>query len=120
MERIGEEVMDSDLKYYINFLSMNKWRYKDAYLIAMQRLNKASENKKRSGRPIGLIIYEKYHLKNVKKSLYELHVNMPGLLGEVDNCQISVHISLSNERFGILIENVLFLLSGLTKDKTTC
>lgn len=43
-----------------------------------------------------------------------------GVVGKVDNCQISVHASLSNEKFCTLIGTELFLPDGWTKDKARC
>jgi SRSO17 transposase len=43
-----------------------------------------------------------------------------GVVGKVDNCQVSVHTCLSNEKFCTLIGTELFLPTGWTDDKTRC
>jgi SRSO17 transposase len=43
-----------------------------------------------------------------------------GVVGKVDNCQVSVHTCLSNEKFCTLIGTELFLPTGWTEDKERC
>jgi SRSO17 transposase len=120
MERMVEEVMDSDYKRYIHFLSVSKWSFEDVNLVTMQGADQAlREQKKRSGRPTGLTIDETSHLKKGKKSVGVAR-QYAGVVGKVDNCQVSVHTSLSNEKFCTLIGTELFLPTGWTDDKTRC
>jgi SRSO17 transposase len=77
------------------------------------------EQKKRSGRPTGFTIDETSHLKKGVKSVGVAR-QYAGVVGKVDNCQVSVHASLSNEKFCTLIGTELFLPTGWTDDKTRC
>ncbi|MFA5972589.1 MAG: hypothetical protein WC780_09580 [Lentimicrobiaceae bacterium] len=62
MERMVEEVTDSDYKRYIHFLSVSKWSYEDVNLVTMKEADQAlREQKKRSGRPTGFTIDETSH-----------------------------------------------------------
>ena len=120
MERMVEEVMDSDYKRYIHFLSVSNWSYEEVNLITMQGADQLlREQKKKSGRPTGLTIDETSHLKKGKKSVGVAR-QYAGVVGKVDNCQVSVHTSLSNEKFCTLIGTELFLPTGWTQDKTRC
>jgi SRSO17 transposase len=120
MERMVEEVMDSDYKRYIHFLSVSKWSYEDVNLITMQGADQSlREQKKRSGRPTGFTIDETSHLKKGNKSVGVAR-QYAGVVGKVDNCQVSVHACLSNEKFCTLIGTELFLPTGWTDDKTRC
>ena len=120
MERMVEEVADSDYKRYVHFLSVSKWSYEDVNLVTMQEADKALiEQKKRSGRPTGLTIDETSHLKKGVKSVGVAR-QYAGVVGKVDNCQVSVHASLSNEKFCTLIGTELFLPTIWTDDKARC
>jgi hypothetical protein len=57
MERMVEEVTDSDYKRYIHFLSVSNWSYEDVNLVTMKEADQAlREQKKRSVRPTGLTL----------------------------------------------------------------
>jgi len=120
MERMVEEVTDSDYKRYIHFLSVSNWSYEDVNLVTMKEADQAlREQKKRSGRPTGFTIDETSHLKKGNKSVGVAR-QYAGVVGKVDNCQVSVHTCLSNEKFCTLIGTELFLPTGWTDDKTRC
>ena len=120
MERMVEEVTDSDYKRYVHFLSVSKWSYEDVNLVTMKEADTAlREQKKRSGRPTGFTIDETSHLKKGVKSVGVAR-QYAGVVGKVDNCQVSVHASLSNEKFCTLIGTELFLPTGWTDDTTRC
>ena len=120
MERMVEEVTDSDYKRYIHFLSVSKWSHKEVNLVTMKLADQAlREQKKRSGRPTGFTIDETSHLKKGDKSVGVAR-QYAGVVGKVDNCQVSVHTCLSNEKFCTLIGTELFLPIGWTDDKTRC
>lgn len=120
MERMVEKVTDSDYKRYIYFLSGSKWSYQDANHITMiQADSLLREQKKKSGQPTGFVLDETSHLKKGKKSVGVTR-QYAGVVGKVDNCQVSVHASLSNEKFCTLVGTDLFLPEGWAKDKTRC
>jgi len=91
MERMVEKVTNSDYKRYIHFLSGSKWSYQDANHITMKQADSLlREQKKKSGRPTGFIFDETSHLKKGNKSVAVAR-QYAGVVGKVDNCQISVH-----------------------------
>ena len=75
--------------------------------------------KHKSGRPTGLIFDETSHLKKGIKSVGVAH-QYAGTIGKVDNCEVSVHASLSNEKFCTLIVSELFLPKEWIDDKARC
>jgi SRSO17 transposase len=120
MERMTEKVEDSDYKRYIHFLSVSNWSYQDVNRATMQGADRAlREQKIKSGRPTGFIFDETSHLKKGNKSVGVAR-QYAGVAGKVDNCQVSVHASLSNEKFCTLIGTALYLPKGWTEDKTRC
>lgn len=120
MERMTEKVEDSNYKRYIHFLSVSNWSYEDVNLATMKGADKAlREQKVRSGRPTGLIFDETSHIKKGNKSVGVAR-QYAGVIGKVDNCQVSVHTSLSNEKFCTLIGTALYLPKGWTENKTRC
>lgn len=120
MERMVEKVTNSDYKRYIHFLSVSQWSYKDANLITMKQADSLLRaQKEKSGRPTGFIFDETSHLKKGNKSVGVAR-QYAGVAGKVDNCQVSVHASLSNEKFCTLVGTELFLPEGWTKDKPRC
>jgi SRSO17 transposase len=120
MERMVEKVNDSDYKRYIHFLSVSKWSASDVNLVTMKSVDSSlREQKIRSGLPTGFVIDETSHLKKGLKSV-GVSRQYAGVVGKVDNCQVSVHASLSNEKFCSLIGTELFLPEVWTKDKERC
>jgi len=71
------------------------------------------------GMPTGFVIDETAHLKKGLKSV-GVSRQYAGVVGKVDNCQVAVHASLSNEKFCSLIGTELFLPEVWTKDKKSC
>jgi SRSO17 transposase len=115
-----EKVNDSDYKRYIHFLSVSKWSAPDVNLVTMKLVdNSLRVQKTKSSLPAGLVIDETAHLKKGMKSVGVTR-QYAGVVGKVDNCQVSVHLSLSNEKFCSLIGTELFLPEVWTKDKERC
>lgn len=99
MERMVEEVEDSDYKRYIHFLSVSNWSasaVNNATLGETDKLLRAQ--KKQSGLPTGLVLDETSHLKKGSKSVGVAR-QYAGVSGKVDNCQVAVHASLANGKF---------------------
>jgi len=120
MERMVESVTDSNYKRYVHFLSVSEWDSVAVNQATMKGADKViREQKKRSGRPTGLTVDETSHLKKGKKSV-GVSRQYAGVVGKVDNCQVSVHASLSNEKFCTLIGTELFLPEVWTQDKSRC
>lgn len=120
MERMVEKVDNSDYKRYIHFLSVSSWSALDVNLATLKGADTAlREQKIRSGLPTGYIIDETSHLKKGLKSVGVAR-QYAGVIGKVDNCQVSVHASLSNGKFCTLVGTELFLPKGWTDDKSRC
>jgi FOG: Transposase len=120
MERMVEKVEDSDYARYIHFLSSSPWDDKEVNRITMIEVNRQlSEQKKTSGKPTALTIDETSHLKKGVKSV-GVSRQYAGVSGKTDNCQVSVHISLSNEKYCSLIGTKLYLPESWTEDAERC
>ena len=120
MERMVEKVNDSDYKRYIHFLSVSKWSASDVNLVTMKSVDSSLRvQKTMSGLPTGFVIDETSHLKKGLKSV-GVSRQYAGVVGKVDNCQVAVHASLSNEKFCSLVGTELFLPEVWTKDKQRC
>jgi len=120
MERMVEKVNDSDYKRYIHFLSVSKWSASDVNSVTMKSVDSSlKEQKIKSGLPTGFVIDETSHLKKGLKSV-GVSRQYAGVVGKVDNCQVAVHASLSNEKFCSLIGTELFLPEVWTKDRQRC
>ncbi len=120
MERMVEKVNDSDYKRYIHFLSVSKWSASDVNSVTMKSVGGLLRAQKiKSGLPTGLVIDETSHLKKGLKSV-GVSRQYAGVVGKVDNCQVAVHLSLSNDKFCSLVGTELFLPKGWTKDKQRC
>lgn len=120
MERMVENVIDSNYKRYVHFLSSSKWDPIAVNQATMKGADKViREQKQRSGRPTGFTVDETSHLKKGNKSV-GVSRQYAGVVGKVDNCQVSVHASLSNEKFCTLIGTELFLPEVWTLDKSRC
>lgn len=120
MERMVEEVKDSDYKRYIHFLSISNWSapaVNNATLRETDRLLRGQ--KKQSGLSTGLVLDETSHLKKGPKSVGVAR-QYAGVAGKVDNCQVAVHASLANGKFCTLVGTELFLPEGWTNDKQRC
>ena len=120
MERMVEKVNDSDYKRYIHFLSVSKWSASDVNSVTMKSVDSSlREQKIKSGLPTGFVIDETSHLKKGFKSVGVAR-QYAGVAGKVDNCQVSVHVSLGNEKYCSLVGTELFLPEDWTKDKQRC
>ena len=120
MERMVEKVNNSDYKRYIHFLSVSKWSASDVNSATMKLVDSSlREQKIKSGMPTGLVIDETSHLKKGVKSV-GVSRQYAGVAGKVDNCQVAVHVSLSNEKFCSLVGTELFLPEVWTNDKERC
>jgi SRSO17 transposase len=120
MERMVEKVNNSDYKRYIHFLSVSKWSAPNVNSVTMKSVDSSLRAQKlKSGLPTGLVIDETSHLKKGLKSV-GVSRQYAGVVGKVDNCQVAVHLSLSNEKFCSLVGTGLFLPEVWTKDKERC
>ena len=120
MERMVEKVRDSDYARYIHFLSSSPWDYARVNEITMQEVSRQlSEQKAISKKPTALTIDETSHLKKGTKSV-GVSRQYAGVSGKVDNCQVSVHTSLSNGKYCGLTGTRLYLPASWTEDAERC
>ena len=120
MERMVEKVNDSDYKRYIHFLTVSKWSASGVNSVTMQSVDHSlREQKIKSGLPTGFVFDETSHLKKGLKSV-GVSRQYAGVVGKVDNCQVSVHASLSNGKFCSLVGSALFLPEVWAQDKERC
>ena len=103
MERMEEEVIDSEYRAYQHFISNSVWDYRSLLSkIAQDASEILKENKKRSKVPTGYIIDESSHLKKGNESV-GVSRQYAGVTGKVDNCQVAVYSSLVNDTRAALI-----------------
>lgn len=120
MERMVEQVKDSDYKRYIHFLSVSEWSHEEVNAATLKAADQCLRAQKRlSGKPTGLIFDETSHLKKGDKSV-GVKRQYAGVCGKVDNCQVSVHTSLCNERFCTLVGTSLFLPEEWVENSARC
>jgi SRSO17 transposase len=120
MERMVEEVEDSDYKRYIHFLSVSNWSASAVNNATLRETDRLLRGQKiKSGLPTGLVLDETSHLKKGSKSVGVAR-QYAGVAGKVDNCQVAVHASLANGKFCTLVGTELFLPEGWTNDKQRC
>jgi FOG: Transposase len=115
-----EKVKDSNYARYIHFLSSSPWDQDEVNKITAKKVSDhLSSQKKQSKKPTALTIDETSHLKKGVKSV-GVSRQYAGVSGKVDNCQVSVHTSLSNEKYCSLIGTRLYLPDSWTEDADRC
>ena len=120
MERMEEEIPDSEYRLYQHFISNSKWDYKGLISsLAYDASVLFEENKRQSGKPTGYIIDESAHLKKGDKSVGVTN-QYAGVAGKIDNCQVGVYASLVNATRATIINAKLFLPKCWTGDKQRC
>ncbi len=120
MERIEEEIEDSEYKAYQHFISNSKWDYQELISrISLDASGILHEHKKKTGVPTGYIIDESSHLKKGSKSV-GVSNQYAGVAGKVDNCQVAVYSSLINQTRATLINERLFLPKSWTSSEQRC
>jgi len=120
MERMEEEIDQSDYRAYQHFISNSDWDC-DGLLksVAQDASALFSAQKEKNNLPVGYIIDESGHLKKGKKSV-GVSRQYAGVAGKVDNCQIGVYASLVNQKYATIINQRLFLPVSWTDDATRC
>ena len=120
MERMEEEIPDSDYRAYQHFITHSNWDYKGVLSkVYMDTSQVMKTNKMKSGKPTGLIIDESAHLKNGTKSV-AVGRQYAGVVGKVDNCQVGVYGSLVNDNRAGLVNERLFIPDNWVRDKSRC
>lgn len=120
MERMEEEVPESEYRAYQHFLSESNWKHQDVIdKVALDAFILMKAEKARGGKPTGLIIDESAHLKKGDKSV-GVGKQYAGVVGKVENCQVGVYGSLVNDTRAALVGEKLFLPESWAKDKGRC
>ncbi len=120
MERMEEEIEDSEYRAYQHFISNSKWDYKEIISrLSLDASNVLKKNKKKSGVPTGYIVDESSHLKKGKESV-GVSNQYAGVAGKIDNCQVAVYSSLVNDTRATIINEKLFLPKSWTSSKARC
>jgi len=120
MERMEEEVPDSEYRAYQQFISNSRWDYSGVNRkIAVDTSYLLAKHKRRSGCLTGLIIDESAHLKKGEHSVGVAR-QYAGIVAKITNCQVGVYSSLVNERYATLIGQRLFLPKKWTENGSRC
>ena len=120
MERMEEEIDNSEYRAYQHFISNSNWDnigLRKALSLDSSKL--LSEQKKQTGKPTGYIIDESAHLKKGKKSVGVAR-QYAGVIGKVDNCQVGVYCSLVNGSDATIINERIFLPEKWIDDPQRC
>lgn len=122
MERMVEQDIDSEIEYhqYYHFLSESKWDYQSVNECTMLQTSEImAQIKLENNTPTGLIIDESATLKKGTESVGVAR-QYAGVVGKVDNCQVAVYCSLTNNENSTLIDTSLFLPQNWIDDKNRC
>ncbi len=120
MERMEEEIPESEYRAYQHFISNSNWDCEGLQSsVAVECSSVLDELKQKSKKPTGYIIDESSHLKKGKKSVC-VGRQYAGTIGKVDNCQVGVYASLVNEKYASIINERLFLPKSWEKDSERC
>jgi SRSO17 transposase len=120
MERIEEEVDNSNYRAYHHFISNSKWDHQE--LIGKLSRDVSillKSNKEKTGAPTGYIIDESAHLKKGNESV-GVAKQYAGVVGKVENCQVGVYSSLVNDTSTTIINERLFLPKKWILSKKKC
>jgi len=120
MERMEEEIENSEYRAYQQFISNSNWDC-DGLLDALAKEGSTllDSQKLINGLPIGYIIDESGHLKKGDQSV-GVSRQYAGVVGKVDKCQVGVYASLVNGNNTTIINERLFLPTAWTNDKIRC
>jgi len=120
MERMEEEIPNSEYRTYQHFITHSKWDYKGILSKVFRDTSQVMETiKTKSKKPTGLIIDESTHLKKGEKSV-AVGRQYAGVVGKVDNCQVGVYASMVNDTRAGLVNERLFIPENWVKDKARC
>ncbi len=120
MERMEEEVDNSEYRAYQQFISNSNWDAEGLRgKIAVESSELLHSQKEKTGDPTGYILDESGHLKKGTKSV-GVGRQYAGIIGKVDNCQVGVYSSLVNGNNATIINERLFLPQKWTDDTERC
>lgn len=120
MERMEEEIDNSEYRAYQQFISNSNWDCEGlCEALAREASDVMAAQKQINSLPTGYIIDESSHLKKGKRSV-GVSRQYAGVSGKVDNCQVGVYASLVNKHYATIINERLFLPEVWTNDKVRC
>ena len=120
MERMEEEIPDSEYRAYQHFITGSKWDHQGVLSKVCKDTSQVLKaNKTISGKPIGLIVDESAHLKKGIKSV-AVSKQYAGVVGKVENCQVGVYASMVNDNRAVMVNERLFIPERWIKDKLRC
>ena len=120
MERMEEEIPESEYRAYQHFITNSKWDHQKVLSkVSVDTSDLMKLNKEGSQKPTGCIIDESSHLKKGEKSA-GVSKQYAGTIGKVDNCQVGVYASLVNDIGAGLVNERLFLPEVWANDKERC
>ncbi len=117
MERMEEEIPDSEYRAYQHFLTGSKWDHQSVLSkVARQTSDLLKTNKVESGKLTGFIVDESAHLKKGEKSV-GVSKQYAGVVGKVENCQVGVYASMVNDHRATIVNERLFLPQKWVNDQ---
>ena len=120
MERMEEEVSNSEYRAYQHFISNSTWNWEGLQTqVAQEASLLLAKQKAKNKLPVGYIIDESAHLKKGKKSV-GVGRQYAGVIGKVDNCQVGVYSSLVNHTASTIINERIFLPKAWAEDQGRC
>lgn len=120
MERMEEEVTNSEYRAYQQFISNSTWNWQGLQKqVAQETSDLFNQEKAKNKQPIGYIVDESSHLKKGKKSV-GVHRQYAGVIGKVDNCQVGVYASLVNKTSASIINERIFLPKAWAESAQRC
>ena len=120
MERMEEQVENSEYRAYQHFISNSKWDYEGLQEQVAQNTSKLMCHQKALNHlPVGYIVDESAHLKKGTKSV-GVSRQYAGVIGKVDNCQVGVYASLVNGESASIINERIFLPNAWINDSARC
>ena len=115
IERMVEEVANSDYESQQHFISNSPWDTKGL----MSYLSRTASKELQPYGLVGCTVDEKSHLKKGTKSVGVAR-QYAGTIGKVDNCQVGVYLSLCASKYATISNYRLYLPKEWTEDKERC
>jgi len=120
MERMEEEVPESEYRAYQHFISNSKWCHEALIRdISVDTATLLGQEKKGNGQYTGYLIDESAHLKKGNESV-GVAKQYAGVAGKVENCQVGVYASMVNGTCATLVNARLYLPKCWTDDAARC
>jgi SRSO17 transposase len=115
MERMAENVVDSEYYSIQHFISESPWDARAGF----DKIAQDTAEVFRTFDMVALTIDESSHLKKGDQSVGVAR-QYSGTAGKVDNCQVAVYAGLSAENYYGLIDTALYLPESWMKDTKRC